>query len=102
MNKLNQAVRTLSMKFPDSEKLIKFIHKFCSDLKQDKAMIKAMEIIVNPATDCEKSADSINTVLKNLGSPSSSNVYYHAIKTLLEGCSSVLVDKKAITVNKAK
>lgn len=38
-------------------------------------------------------------VLKKLGAPVMTNLYYNTIKILLERTSSVLIDKDAITVN---
>lgn len=38
-------------------------------------------------------------VLKKLGAPVMTNLYYNTIKILLERTSSVLIDKEAITVS---
>jgi hypothetical protein len=40
-----------------------------------------------------------NLVLKKLGAPVMTNLYYNTIKLLLERTSSVLVDKEAVSVS---
>ncbi|CAL8109843.1 unnamed protein product [Orchesella dallaii] len=94
---LNYRISSLTKFLPDPVKASEFICKFSNDLKDDKALMRTMEIIVSPTTDCKACADSVNLVLKKLGAPVMTNLYYNTIKILLERTSSVLIDKEAVT-----
>ena len=51
---------------------------------------------MDPDTSCSDCMDNVNKMLKKLGSPIMTNLYYGTVKSLLERVSSVMVDKEAI------
>jgi len=56
---LNYRISSLTKFLPDPVKASEFICKFSNDLKDDKALMRTMEIIVSPTTDCKACADSV-------------------------------------------
>jgi sister-chromatid-cohesion protein PDS5 len=57
-----------------------------------------MEVIVNPNVKCAECADAVSQVLKKLGQPVMTNLYYNIVKLLLERVSSVMVDKESLGI----
>lgn len=55
---LNFRISNLIKFLPDPVKASEFICKFSNDLKEDKALMRTMEVIVSPTTDCKTCADS--------------------------------------------
>merc|ERR1719319_102196 len=95
--------RTIAMKIhsiakflPDSVKVMEFIKKLSQHMSQDEHMLKLMEKVTEPEVSCKDSFDAVNTILKKLGSPIMTNLYYGTIKQLLERISSVMIDREAI------
>lgn len=56
---LNYRISSLTKFLPDPVKASEFICKFSNDLKDDKALMRTMEIIVSPQTDCKSCAESV-------------------------------------------
>jgi len=93
---LSLRISQLTKFLPDPVKASEFLCKFSADLREDKVLMRTMEIIVNPVTDCKTCAEQTNMVLKKLGAPVMTNLYYNTIKILLERTSSLLIDKDAL------
>ena len=89
-------VAQLSKYLPDPIKAAEFIHKFAMNLITDDHMLRLLETICNPEVSCKECADSGQQLLKKLGQPVMTNLYYNTVKMLMERISSVLVDKDAI------
>ena len=95
--------RTIAMKIhsiakflPDPVKVMEFIKKLSQHMSQDEHMLKLMEKVTEPEVSCKDSFDAVNTILKKLGAPIMTNLYYGTVKQLLERISSVMVDREAI------
>lgn len=56
---LNVRISSLTKFLPDPVKASEFICKFSNDLREDKNLMRAMEIIVSPNTDCKTCAESV-------------------------------------------
>ena len=65
-------------------------------MASDEMMLKLMEKICEPGVSCKDSYEATSMILKKLGSPIMTNLYYNTIKQLLERISSVMIDKDAI------
>ena len=65
-------------------------------MSQDKAMLSLMEKVTEPDVSCKDSFGAVNQILKKLGAPIMTNLYYGTVKQLLERISSVMVDREAI------
>ncbi|XP_049833683.1 sister chromatid cohesion protein PDS5 homolog B-B isoform X1 [Schistocerca gregaria] len=91
-------VAVLSRYLPEPVKAQEFLTKFSSDLLRDGALLAAMENIVRPDISCKECADTTSLILKKLGQPVMTNLYYNTVKMLLERISSVMVDHQSIKV----
>lgn len=90
-------VAQLSKYLPDPIKAAEFIHKFAVNLVTDEHMLRLLETVVNPEVSCKECADAGIQLLKKLGQPVMTNLYYNTVKLLMERISSVLIDKDAVT-----
>ena len=62
----------------------------------DGQVLTLMERIVDPGVSCSDCLESVNKMLKKLGSPIMTNLYYNTVKGLLERVSSVMIDAEAV------
>lgn len=92
-------IHQISRFLPDPMKVQEFLQKFSAHMKKDSALLQGMETIVQPNVSCKECADTISMVLKKLGQPVMTNLYYNTIKMLLERVSSVMIDEEAIRVS---
>ena len=67
--------------------------KLSQHMSQDEVILKLMETM-----SCKDSVEAVNQILKKLGSPIMTNLYYGTVKQLLERISSVMVDREAVQV----
>ncbi|KAG7300965.1 hypothetical protein JYU34_015318 [Plutella xylostella] len=89
----------ISTKFlPDSVKAQEFLTKFSQHMKQAPELLQGMETILNPNVSCEVCVRTTSSVLKKLGQPVMTNVYYNTIKMLLERVSSVMIDRDSLLI----
>ncbi|XP_011506511.1 PREDICTED: sister chromatid cohesion protein PDS5 homolog B-B isoform X1 [Ceratosolen solmsi marchali] len=95
---LSQKILQISRFLPDPMKVQEFLQKFSAHLKKDPALMQGMETILQPKVSCKDCAEAISAVLKKLGQPVMTNLYYNTIKMLLERVSSVMIDEEAIRV----
>ncbi len=65
-------------------------------MASDETMLKLMEKICEPGVSCKDSYDATTLILKKLGSPIMTNLYYNTVKQLLERISSVMIDQESI------
>lgn len=98
-NELVTKIHQISRFLPDPMKVQEFLQKFSGHMKKDARLLQEMETIVQPNVSCKECAETITKVLKKLGQPVMTNLYYNTIKMLLERVSSVMIDEEAIRVN---
>ncbi|XP_014241753.1 sister chromatid cohesion protein PDS5 homolog B-B isoform X2 [Cimex lectularius] len=91
-------VQQLSKFFPDTVKAAEFLNKFSQNMLKDSTLLLGMETVVKPDISCKECAETTSLLLKKLGQPVMSNLYYNTIKILLERVSSVMVDHQAIKI----
>lgn len=96
---LSQKILQISRFLPDPMKVQEFLQRFSGHLKKDTALMQGMETILQPTVSCKDCAEAISAVLKKLGQPVMTNLYYNTIKMLLERISSVMIDEEAIRVS---
>jgi len=99
-NELMAKVHQISRFLPDPMKVQEFLQKFSTHMKRDTRLLQEMETIVQPNVSCKECAETITKVLKKLGQPVMTNLYYNTIKMLLERVSSVMIDEEAIRVSR--
>lgn len=81
---------------PDPLKVQEFLRKFSQHLNTDPQLLSLMETVVSHDVSCKDSVDAVTQILKKLGQPVMTNLYYNTIKMLLERVSSVMVDQTAL------
>ncbi|KAJ3648585.1 hypothetical protein Zmor_020378 [Zophobas morio] len=89
-------VQALSRCLPEPVKAHEFLTKFSSHLKRDQALLETMETVARPSVSCQECSEATAAVLKKLGQPVMTNLYYNTVKMLLERISSVMIDHEAI------
>lgn len=97
-NELAQKCHMLSKFLSEPVKAHEFLSKFSQHMFSDPALLKEMETIVRPNVSCKECAYTTAIVLKKLGQPVMTNLYYNTVKMLLERVSSVMVDHEAIKI----
>lgn len=89
----------ISTKFlPESVKAQEFLNKFSQHMKQSPELLQGMETILNPNVSCEVCVRTTSNVLKKLGQPVMTNLYYNTVKMLLERVSSVMIDHESLLI----
>uniref|UniRef100_A0A1B6DQW8 Uncharacterized protein n=1 Tax=Clastoptera arizonana TaxID=38151 RepID=A0A1B6DQW8_9HEMI len=91
-------VVTLSRFLPEPIKSQEFLSKFSQDMLKDTALLLGMEALVRPDINCKESAITTSLIMKKLGQPVMTNLYYNTVKMLLERISCVMVDHEALAV----
>ncbi|XP_064211687.1 sister chromatid cohesion protein PDS5 homolog B isoform X2 [Tribolium castaneum] len=89
-------VQALSRCLPEPVKAHEFLTKFSAHLKRDSALLETMETVARPSVSCHECSEATAAVLKKLGQPVMTNLYYNTVKMLLERISSVMIDHEAI------
>lgn len=72
--------------------------KFSANMRKDQALLRDMETILRGDVSCKECADTMAAVLKKLGQPVMTNLYYNTVKMLLERIASVMVDQNSIEI----
>lgn len=89
-------VKALSRYLPEPVKALEFLTKFSGHLKRDSNLLELMETVARPSVSCRECSEAMAAVLKKLGQPIMTNLYYNTVKMLLERISSVMVDHEAV------
>lgn len=97
MNSIN-LISFLHRQLPDPVKAQEFLMKFSANLRKDQALLRDMETILRGDVSCKECADTMAAVLKKLGQPVMTNLYYNTVKMLLERIASVMVDQSSIEI----
>ena len=90
-------IHTVSQFLPNPLKSQEFLKKFAGHLLSDTVLMNSLDKVVNdPDISCKDCNETMAIILKKLGSPIMTNLYYGTIKQLLERISSVMIDREAI------
>lgn len=95
---INHRCANISKQLPEPVKAQEFLMKFSTNMKKDPSLLKQMEKIMRRDLTCKECADTMSSVLKKLGQPVMTNLYYNTVKMLLERIASVMVDKDSIEI----
>lgn len=82
--------------FADPLKSQEYLVKFSSHLRKDKIILKDMESILRRDVENKTCAEAMTSILKKLGTPIMTNIYYNTIKILLSRIASVMIDREGI------
>ncbi|XP_018334153.1 sister chromatid cohesion protein PDS5 homolog B [Agrilus planipennis] len=94
--KIPVKIQALSRCLPEPVKANEFLSKFSLHLRREPLLLESMETVARPSVSCQECSDATAVVLKKLGQPVMTNLYYNTVKMLLERVSSVMVDHEAI------
>ncbi|XP_046671895.1 sister chromatid cohesion protein PDS5 homolog B isoform X2 [Homalodisca vitripennis] len=89
---------TISRFLPEPLKAQEFLARFSKHMLKDQNLLLGMEALVRPDMTCKDCTFTTGLILKKLGQPVMTNLYYNTVKMLLERISSVMVDHIAIRV----
>ena len=87
---------SIAKQLPEPTKAQEYLLKFSVHMRKDPQLINEMDIILRRDVSCKECTDTMSSVLKKLGNPSTVNFYFHTIKLLLSRVASVIVDNAAI------
>lgn len=73
-----------------------YLSKFSVHLRRDNSLLEQFEIVARPSVSCKECSEATAAVLRKLGPPVMTNLYYNTVKMLLERISSVMIDHEAI------
>ncbi|KAJ6650026.1 Sister chromatid cohesion protein PDS5 like B-B [Pseudolycoriella hygida] len=88
--------QAITKHLPDPIKAQEFLFKFSDHLRRDPALLQGMETILKRDVSCKECADVMASILKKLGHPIMTNLYYNTVKMLLERIASVMVDQQSL------
>lgn len=91
-------IQTLSKCLPEPVKANEFLTKFSNHLRKDSQLMEAFETVTKPSVSCKECSEATASILKKLGPPVMTNLYYNTVKMLLERISSVMIDHEAISL----
>lgn len=95
---MNIKCTAIAKQLPEPVKAQEFLTQFSAHMRRDPNLIREMETILKRDVVCKDCADTMTIVLKKLGHPIMTNLYYNTVKMLLERIASVMVDKNSIEV----
>jgi sister-chromatid-cohesion protein PDS5 len=95
---ITNKVHSISKFLPEPVKVMEYVKKLSQHMATDEMMLKLMEKITEPDISCKDSYDATSMILKKMGSPIMTNLYYNTIKQLLERISSVMIDREAVQI----
>lgn len=84
--------------FPDPLKSQEYLVKFSAHMRKDKVILKDMDTILRRDVDNKTCAEAMSSILKKLGTPIMTNLYYNTVKILLSRIASVMIDRENIEV----
>lgn len=95
---INKKCSNICKLLPEPVKSQEYMLKFSQHLRKDKQLLKDMETVLKRDVECKECADAMTAVLKKLGQPVMTNLYYNTVKMLLNRVASVMVDKSGVEV----
>lgn len=87
-----------SRHLPDPIKAQEFLQRLSSNMRKDNVLLEHMETILKRDVSCKECADTMASVLRKLGQPIMTNLYYNTVKMLLERIASVMVDNESLEI----
>lgn len=66
--------------------------------RRDQDLMEKFETVARPTVSCKDCSEATAAVLKKLGAPVMTNLYYNMVKMLLERISSVMIDHEALGI----
>lgn len=91
-----QKIIGLAKSLPEPVKAQEFLKKFFKCLEADIHLRSHMDVLMKQDCSCKAAEDSVKEILKKLGNPVMTNVYYMTVKQLLERIAPVLIDASAV------
>lgn len=97
-NQLNAKQAVICKLLSDPLKAAEYLTKFSINMRKEPTLLRYMEIILKRDVSCKECADTMSLLIKKLGNPVMTNLYYQTVKMLVERVASVMVDKESISI----
>lgn len=97
-NQLNAKQAVICKLLSDPLKAAEYLTKFSINMRKEPTLLRYMEIILKRDVSCKECADTMSLLIKRLGNPVMTNLYYQTVKMLIERVASVMVDKESISI----
>jgi len=89
-------IHSLSKFLPEPMKSREFLKRLSGAIMTNPSLLTAFEKVVDPDISSKECQVVVGQILKHMGSPMMTNLYYGTVKQLLERISSVMIDREAI------
>nr|CAI5853212.1 unnamed protein product [Callosobruchus analis] len=96
VREMSNKIQALSRCLPEPVKAHEYLTKFSTHLKRDPVLMEQFDAVSRPSVSCKECSEATAAVLRKLGPPVMTNLYYNTVKMLLERISSVMIDHEAI------
>ncbi|KAK6618691.1 hypothetical protein RUM43_013082 [Polyplax serrata] len=93
---ISTKVTQVSKFLPDPVKAQEFIVKLSNNLLNQPDLLQQLSKLVRPDISCRESIHITGILIKSLGNPIMTNLYFNNVKMLLERISSVMIDSVAL------
>lgn len=97
-HQLNAKQAVICKLLSDPLKAAEYLTKFSVNMRKEPTLLRYMEIILKRDVTCKECADTMSLLIKRLGNPVMTNLYYQTVKMLVERVASVMVDKESISI----
>ena len=67
-------------------------------MRKDRNLLIDLDIMLKRNVDCKECVEHMTSVMKKLGQPVMTNLYYNTVKMLLNRIASVMIDSSGIEV----
>jgi len=88
-------IHSLSKFLPEPMKSQEFLKRLSSAMMTNASLLSAFGKVVDPDISCKECHTNVSQILKHMGNPMTTNLYYGTVKQLLERISSVMIDREA-------
>lgn len=93
---MHQKIVVLAKSLPEPVKAQEFLKKFNIVLQNEPRIKSFMETLLQYDCNCKAAENSVREILKKLGNPVMTNIFYMTVKQLLERIAPVLIDHHAV------
>jgi sister-chromatid-cohesion protein PDS5 len=95
-NEIATRAFAIASQLPEQSRAKEQLIKFSGHMQKDNEVLQHIEAILSRDISCQKCTQKMQMLLKKMGSPTATNVYYNTVKNLLNRIASVTVDGESV------
>ncbi|KAG5673625.1 hypothetical protein PVAND_003654 [Polypedilum vanderplanki] len=95
-NEITTRAYAIASQLPDQNKSKEQLIKLSGHMQKDNEVLQHIEAILSKDISCKKCTQKMQMLLKKMGNPVATNIYYNTIKNMLNRIASVTVDDESI------